>query len=700
MHSRWNDAEAREYCARYAACGEALALRVYTSRLIGSDPELVLHGGGNTSVKSTARDLLGRELEVLHIKGSGSDLSAVEPAGLPAVRLQPLRELRALRELSDQAMVDAVRGALLDSRAPNPSVETLLHAFLPHRFVDHTHADAILALTDQPTAEQHLRAVYGDEVAVLPWIMPGFPLAVAVAAAFEAHPHCRGIVLQKHGLFTFGDSARESYERTIELVARAERYLQRRLGGAPAMLAGEPRPLPAAERTAFLARALPSLRGALAQALDTPVGPGFRRVVAVARTADDLAAWSAHPAAAMLCTKGPITPDHVIRTKGQYLFLSRDEALDPARCKSQVHGFAAAYRRYQEVHGGPVAAAAGLSPLPVVAVVEGVGLVAAQPTCRAAAIAADIAEHTLRVQAQAHGLDGYEALPPAELAAMEFWPLELAKLGRQSEPWLQGQVAFVTGAAGAIGAGVVAALLEAGAAVFATDCDAERLAALRARHRAAGEALVVAAGDLTCGAAVERLFTACVLAFGGLDILVPNAGIAHVSQLAAMDPAAFQRVLEVNTTATLRVLQHGARILQQQGTGGSVVLQASKNTFAPGAGFGAYSASKAAALQLARVAALEFAAFGVRVNAINADAVFGDDAAPSQLWQEVGPERMRARGLDAAGLREFYRQRSLLKCEVLPRHVGEAVVWFAAQRTPTTGAVLPVDGGLPEAFPR
>ncbi|MBL8723749.1 MAG: bifunctional aldolase/short-chain dehydrogenase [Planctomycetes bacterium] len=700
MQSRWNDAEAAEYCRRYAACGEGLALRVYTSRLIGRDPDLVLHGGGNTSVKATARDLLGRELAVLHVKGSGSDLGAVEPAGLPAVRLAPLRELRALRELSDQAMVDAVRGALLDSRAPNPSVETLLHAFLPHAFVDHTHADAILALTDQPTADQHLRAVYGDEVAVLPWIMPGFPLAQAVAAAYEAHPQCRGIVLKKHGLFTFGATARESYERTIELVDRAERYLQRRLGGTPAMLSGEPAPLPAAAREEFLGRALPSLRGALAQAIDTQLGPAQRRVVTEVRTADDLAAWSAHPAAASLCALGPITPDHVIRTKGQYLFLSRDEMLDPARCRSQVQAFAVAQRRYQEQFGGAAAAAAGLSPLPVVAVVEGVGLIAAQTSKRAAAIAADIAEHTLRVKARAHALDRYEALPPAELAAMEFWPLELAKLGSQQEPWLAGQVAFVTGAAGAIGSGIVAALLDAGAAVFATDCAVERLATLAARHPKARERLVTAPGDLTDAATVERLFRACVLAFGGLDIVVPNAGIAHVSTLVAMDPARFQAVLEVNTTATLRVLQHAGRLLQQQGTGGSVVLQASKNTFAPGAGFGAYSASKAAALQLARIAALEFAAFGVRVNAINADAVFGDDAAPSQLWQEVGPERMRARGLDAAGLRDFYRQRSLLKAEVLPRHVGEAVVWFAAQRTPTTGAVLPVDGGLPEAFPR
>jgi len=265
---------------------------------------------------------------------------------------------------------------------------------------------------------------------------------------------------------------------------------------------------------------------------------------------------------------------------------------------------------------------------------------------------------------------------------------------------IRGQVALVTGAAGAIGCGIVEALLAAGACVFATDVDAERLAVVVQRFAAYGQMLASDVVDLCDGPAVERLFGLCVRMFGGIDIVVPNAGIAYASRLEAMDPARFAKVLEVNTTATMFVLQQAARVMRAQGTGGSIVVQASKNVFAPGAGFGAYSASKAAALQLARIAALEFAEFGVRVNAVNADAVFGDDDVPSQLWQMVGKERMQARGLDEAGLRDYYRERSLLKTTVLPRHVGEAVVFFAACRTPTTGAVLPVDGGLPEAFPR
>ena len=699
MPDLWSDDEAAAFVREFASAGEAVALRVYTSRLLGRDRSLVLHGGGNTSVKTTQRDLLGREVEVLCVKGSGWDLVDIEPPGLPAVRLQALRELRALDALSDQDMVDAVRGALLDSRAPNPSVEALLHAFLPHRYVDHTHADAILTLTDQPDPEAHVRAALGDDVLVLPWIMPGFPLAKAVADAYERAPSCQGVVLAKHGLFTFGETAQESYQRTVDLVDRAQRYVDRAIGGAPAMLSQELGPLPLAEREAALAAALPALRGACAVAVDGPCGPGFARVVAEARTEDDLAAFGLHGQARALCATNPVTPDHVIRTKGPYLHLSQEDWRDLGRVRRLVAEYEVSYRRYYEQSARRISPEHMHAPKPVVAVLAGVGLVALHATKKGARVAADIAEHTLRVKARAHALGDYAPLDDDELAEMEYWPLELAKLGSRAAPDLQGQVALVTGAAGAIGVGVCEVLLERGACVLATDVDAERLAAATTRLRG-GERLRSVVADHTSAEDVRRLYAECAAAFGGVDVVVPNAGVAHVSSLEQMDHATFQRVLDVNTTGTMLVLQEAARVFRLQQTGGAVVLQASKNVFAPGARFGAYSASKAAALQLGRVAALEFAELQVTVNSVNADAVFGDDDAPSRLWAEVGPDRMRARGLDAAQLRDYYRDRSLLKRAVTPRHVGEAVAWFASQRTPTTGAVLPVDGGLPEAFPR
>ncbi|MCK5943878.1 MAG: SDR family NAD(P)-dependent oxidoreductase, partial [Planctomycetes bacterium] len=430
-----------------------------------------------------------------------------------------------------------------------------------------------------------------------------------------------------------------------------------------------------------------------------PTGATFERVVADARVADDLAAFGLHERAPALCASNPITPDHVIRTKGHYLHLSSEDWQSPDRVRRLVAEFEVGYRAYYDRSARRISPQHMHAPKPVVAVLAGVGVVALHPSRKGARIAADIAEHTLRVKAAAHALGEFVALTDDELAEMEYWPLELAKLGSKQAPELQGQVALVTGAAGAIGAGICEVLLERGACVLATDVDAPRLESVRQRLRG-GERLHAVVADLTAVDDVARVFAECAAVFGGVDCVVPNAGVAHVRSLEEMDHATFQRVLDVNTTGTMLVLQQAARTFRAQRTGGSVVLQASKNCFAPGARFGAYSASKAAALQLGRIAALELAELAVRVNIVNADAVFGDDDVPSQLWAEVGPDRMKARGLDAQQLRDYYRERSLLKVPVTPRHVGEAVAWFAAQRTPTTGAVLPVDGGLPEAFPR
>jgi len=705
MQSRWTDEEAAAFLERYGTeHGEDLALRIYTSRLIGRDEDLVLHGGGNTSVKTTVTDLLGEPIDVLCVKGSGWGLVDIEPAGLPAVRLDALRRLRAVDAMSDEAMVNEVRIHLLDASSPTPSVETLLHAFLPHRFVDHSHADAILVLTNQPDGEALIREALGATMPVLPWIMPGFPLAKAVAAAYEAQPDCEGIVLLKHGLFTFGDDARTSYERMVRLVDKAERFCAERIAGRPLMTdvsraAASDVAAPAAPTPADLAAAvLPTLRGALA----VPGTGGPQRFVASWRGAEDLVAFSRHPDAAALLAEGPLTPDHVIRTKAAYLVLREAEARDAEAVRARVAAYADAYRRYFEANRERVALPPTmLDPHPRVVVVAGAGVFAFGPDAKAAGIAGDLAEHTLRAKARAAALGSYEALPLAELFDMEYWSLEQAKLGTKRPPLLAGRIALVTGGAGAIGHGTAAELLRAGAHVLLTDIDEAGLARAAALLREAfpGAPLATAPLDVTDPASVDAAFRRCVLTFGGLDVLVPNAGIAHVSALKDMDDAAFRRVVDVNLTGTMTVLRAAARLFEQQGTGGGVVLQASKNVFAPGAQFGAYSASKAGAAQLGKIAALELAPLGVRVNMINADAVFGDDV-PSGLWAEVGPGRMQARGLDPEGLKDYYRDRSLLGVRVTAADVGRAVVFFASEATPTTGATLPVDGGVAAAFPR
>ena len=698
MKSLWDDAEASAFIDRFSPeSNRDVALRTYTSRLLGRDPSLVLHGGGNTSVKTELPDrVTGDLIEVLCVKGSGWDLVDIEPPGLPAVRLDPMRRLRGVERLSDEEMVNQIRTQLLDVSSPTPSVETLLHAFLPQRFVDHTHADAILVLTNQVDGDAMIREAMGEEVPLLPWIMPGHPLAEAVADAVEQHPNCPGVVLLHHGIFSFGEDARESYEWMIKLCDRAEHFATRRTASVPAMLSGpESQVSPSA-----LDEILPVVRGALAWG----EGESLQRLIVDLRSAPDLVAFSRHSDARVVVSEtGPLTPDHVIRTKGPYLFLSESEARDPGAVREAVGRYAERYEAYFQEHASRLSdSLVMLDPHPRVVVVEGLGVLAFGADAGAAAIAGDLAEQTLRAKALAQAVGGYASLPPAELFEMEYWSLEQAKLGRKTPPALSGQIALVTGAAGAIGCGIAEELLSAGAHVVISDRDGNRLDVVKERlqERYGAKRLHSVEMDVTDAESVEDALSACIARFGGIDLLVPNAGIAHVSSLSEMDIEAFRRVVDVNLTGTMLVIRAAARIFERQGTGGNVVVQASKNVFAPGAKFGAYSASKAGAAQIAKVAALELAPLGVRVNSINADAVFGDEEVPSGLWAEVGPDRMRARGLDPDGLRAFYRERSLLKVSVTPAHVGRAVVFFATGQIPTTGAVLPVDGGIAEAFPR
>src|SRR5262250_1902589 len=347
MQSRWSDREAAEFVERLAPkWGEDMALRVYTSRLIGRDPDLVMHGGGNTSLKGTVTTLVGDDVEALFVKGSGWDLDAIEPPGLPAVDLRHLRRLRALGALSDEEMVNQLRTHLFDAGAPNPSVETLLHAFLPHRFIDHTHADIALVLTNQPRdeAEAMVREAFGPRWAIVPYIMPGFALAKLAAEVFERDPTVEGLVLLSHGLFTFADDARTAYESMIAGVDRAERFVRTRARARRPVGRG---PRPAAASAARAARLAPVLRGALASASGDPDRP-WRRMVLEWRASEEALEILAGPDAAQIASANPLTPDHVIRTKGPALVLDADLPLDDAGALRER--LLAAVVRYRETY--------------------------------------------------------------------------------------------------------------------------------------------------------------------------------------------------------------------------------------------------------------------------------------------------------------------------------------------------------------
>jgi len=652
MQSLWQDAEA-------AAFPGDLGARVYTSRLLGRDKSLVLHGGGNTSVKVAERDRFGDELAVLYVKGSGWDLEAIEPAGFSAVRLDHVLRLARLERLSDPDMVNELATHMLRAGAPAPSIETILHGALPFKFVDHTHADAVLAITNTPDGEARIRALYGDAVIVLPYLMPGFDLARAVAREFAraATPAAIGVVLMKHGVFSFGATARESYERMLDLVARAEAYLARQ-GAWEVVTPASP--------------AAPGLDGAglaeLRRAISAAAGfPLLMRTRCTAQTV----AFARHPDVARISQQGPATPDHVIRTK-RVPMLGTD-----------VAGFVAAYREYFARHEPRARERKTmLDPAPRMVLDPRFGLASLGRSAKEARIVEELYEHTIDVILRAEALARYEAVPSQDLFEVEYWDLEQAKLKQAGRPPLfGGEVAWVTGAASGIGKATVAALLARGAAVVGLDID-PAVERLHARDGYLGLACDVTDGR-AIGAALER--TAC--AFGGLDMLVLNAGILAASRsIKDLPDDEWRKVMAVNLDANLQLMRASHPYLRRAPHGGRVVVIGSKNVPAPGPGAAAYSASKAALSQLARVAALEWGADGIRINTLHPNAVFD-----TALWtDEVLAERARRYGMTV----EQYRTNNVLRTEVTSRDVAELAAEMCGPLfAKTTGAQVPVDGG-------
>lgn len=702
MLHRWSDTQAAALVADLGpAWGEALALRTYSARLLGQDPALVLHGGGNTSVKGTGRDLFGEEIPAVFVKATGWDLAVIGPEGHPALALEDLRRLRRLPDLSDKEMAHALRSRLLSPGAPDPSIEALAHAFLPPRYIDHTHADAVLALTNLADGERHVREALGAEVVVVPYVSPGLKLAKTAVDAFESAPRARGMLWVRHGIVTWGDSARESYDAMIELVDRAEAYLAERAVRVSRRAAPDARE---AARRRYDALA-PVLRGLLSPETGDPDRPR-RPVILRSLIRENVLAFLGSKGARARALTPPLTADHLIRTKPLPAWVDAPEFDDPERFRAQVRkavdAYADEYRAYVDRNSETMGESPAVDdPLPRVLLLPGLGAVCAGKDSRAAEVAADITAQTLAAKEAAEGLGPYEGLAEAELFPMEYRALQQAKLGPVREPPLGGRVALVTGAAGAIGSGICEVLLGEGCHVAATDLAGPALDGLAAELTRCHPGRVLGVPlDVTDAAAVTRAFGEVIRAWGGIDLAVINAGLAHVSALADMDVEQFRRLERVNVEGTLLLLQTLARHFALQGLGGDVVLVSTKNVFAPGAQFGAYSATKAAAHQLARIASLELAPLGVRVNMVAPDAVFSHGARRSGLWQEVGPDRMRARGLDEKGLEEYYRGRNLLKAKVTADHVARAVLFFATRQTPTTGATIPVDGGLPDATPR
>lgn len=699
VEDRWNDEKAA------ALRGDALAELIYLSNLVGSDPSLTQPGGGNSSVKLREMDFAGRAVEVLRVKGSGTDLRTIGKPGFSGLRLEDLAHMRRREAMSDEEMMSFMRASMLDGREPAPSVETPLHSVLPQRFIVHTHDFATQALTDTARPRELVTEALGDDVSYIDYVRPGYPLARAVMDLGPPPPAARGLVLGRHGLIAWGDSARDCYQNLRALISRAERFVAERqraapetrvvvdLGagaGAQAVTAGD-----APEGRRRHARAvLPALRAALSRAGRAPI--------LHLDDSDEALAFAGSRRASALGPRGMSTPEHILRCGRVPLILQADlSTMTPADARAAIEGAMdqyeaatrATYERQRERAAAPM-----LDPVPRVALLPGVGLVTAMKDKANAEVGNLCYRHVMRVMDAAEALGGFRFLDEGDAVEFEYWPLELAKLNAP-ERELSRRVALVTGAASGIGRAIAERFAAEGAHVVLTDLDGvavrEAAAAIGAACKDPRRVRAIE-GDATRAADAARAVDEAVLSYGGLDILVCNAGFLAAGSIDRIDEEAFMRHFAVNVGGYFLAAREAVGVMKAAGRGGAILFNASKGAFAPTADNAAYASSKAAVAAFARNLATELGPEGIRVNYVNADFV------DTPLMRRLIEQRAALRGVDVATQTEEYRRRNLLNVGPIPASaVAEAALYLVSDRARyTTGSLLTIDGGIKEAMPR
>jgi rhamnulose-1-phosphate aldolase/alcohol dehydrogenase len=670
---------------------DELAALVYRSNLLATDRAVVNFGGGNTSVKMRQSDHTGRDTTVLWVKGSGSDLASIVAAGFTGLRVDEILPLVERDAMSDEEMVAYLARCQLDPTMPRPSIETLLHAFLPHAHVDHTHPDAIGAIVGAVDGERLAQECFGADAVWIPYIRPGFALSKLVAEAIGAKPDAKMVLLAKHGLITWGPTAAESYAATLEAINRAAAFVEEHSSAGEAFGGARRPPIDHERRLALLAEVLPVLRGALSvdgpRVLQVDLSPAVLEFVNGRDSCD-------------LSQVGAACPDHLVHTRRRPAWVEFDPERDDAAILSErlvkcVHSFQEREHSYFERFrtDGDVL----LDPSPRVVLVEGIGLVGVGRTLKAARLSRDLYLRAIAVMRGASGLGGFISLDDEESFGIEYWPLELYKLSLAPAPReFEGMIVLITGGAGGIGSAVARAFASEGGCVVVTDIDGDRAAITAAEL---GDVSVAVQADVTEEASIVNAFRSAALAFGGVDIVLSNAGIASSAPLTETSLELWDRNNDILSRGYFLVSREGARMLIAQATGGSIVFVGSKNALAPGKGAAAYSAAKAAELHLARCLAEELGVHGIRVNTVNPDAVLEGSRIWDSSWRE---ERARAYGIEADELEAFYRERTTLKVNVLPTDIATAILFFASSRRSgkSTGNILNVDGGVALAYPR
>jgi rhamnulose-1-phosphate aldolase/alcohol dehydrogenase len=673
-------------------------LLLYRSNLLGADLRVTNYGGGNTSAKVAMKDpLTGREAEVLWVKGSGGDLGSMKLDGFSTLYLDKLESLKGLyRGLAhEDEMVGYLPHCTFNLNPRAASIDTPLHAYIPHRHVDHVHPDSVIAIAASKNGEELTRKIFGGELGWLPWQRPGYDLGLKLEAMCKSKPHLKGIMLGGHGFFTWGGTSRECYLNTLQVIRKAQDYIDASAAGAPF---GGPKvkPLPADERAAFASAFMPPLRGRLSR---------LARKLGHFNDSPEVLDFVCSREGKRLASLGTSCPDHFLRTKIFPLFID----VDPERTSAEalaadldnlLEGYRKEYEEYYQRCRRPDSPAMR-DPYPVIILVPGVGMFSFAQDKATARIAGEFYVNAINVIRGAGAIDEYVGLPEQEAFDIEYWALEEAKLRRMPKPKsLAGRIALITGGAGGIGLATARRLLDEGAAVCLTDIDGDGLEQARAdlAARYGRDAVRAAVGNVTDEASVMESLRVCAREFGGLDILVNNAGIASAAPYEETSLELWNKNLSILATGYFLVSREAYKLLLAQDMEGSLIFISSKNGLAASQGASAYCTAKAAEIHMARCLALEGAARGIRVNVVNPDAIIRGSKLWSSSWRK---ERAAANKIGEDQIEEHYRQRSMLKRNVFPEDVAEAVYFFAGDASAkSTGNILNVDAGNVQSFPR